>query len=524
MRKITLLLSILTLVSTSVFGQFMVVRGDCTPDFSGDADAARSYTPRRLASVNTSWDKDRTYRQLVILMSFSDTDFQMENPKEAYNRLFNEKGYYQRNGAGCMADYFRDQSGGLFNLQFDIFGPYQVSSKAQPYENPNENTRNYGKELMKEAIQKMIEENPETDFSVYDWNGDGKVNQVIYVYAGLGGNNGSTTYGYIWPHTSTFSTITTPDGTKISSYTASAEHWPTTSKASCGLGTICHEYIHALGLPDIYPTNGWTFSIVDEWDLMDGGNFTNYGWCPPNLSPLEKMLLGWLQPEELTEPTTVKDLKPLSQGGKAYIIKHTSNEYLLLENRQWEGWDFGLPGKGLVIYHVNYEASKWSTNKVNNTQNKPYYCLVNADNLNFDAWDHIIGNNNPWAKSPHLHNRHLSSSPYPWQTDSTETVNRELTDTSVPAAQMYNNNAEGSSMLSKPITNIQMSNDGLISFDFMGGAATGIKGISDLQHSQQATAASIIIDLSGRRVDRLRPGEIYIEKRKDGTTRKYYYQ
>ena len=59
-------------------------------------------------------------------------------------------------------------------------------------------------------------------------------------------------------------------------------------------------------------------SVVDEWDLMDGGNYTNRGWCPPNYSPLEKMLMGWLTPEELTENTDINGLKPIAEGGKAF--------------------------------------------------------------------------------------------------------------------------------------------------------------------------------------------------------------
>ena len=78
-----------------------------------------------------------------------------------------------------------------------------------------------------------------------------------------------------------------------------------------GIGTIVHEFCHSLGLPDLYPFgSGTAFSTVDEWDLMDGGNMTNYGWCPPNLSAMERMYLGWDAPEELTVPTTVEGMKP----------------------------------------------------------------------------------------------------------------------------------------------------------------------------------------------------------------------
>ena len=56
---------------------------------------------------------------------------------------------------------------------------------------------------------------------------------------------------------------------------------------------------------------------------MDGGNFTNYGWCPPNYTPIEKMLLGWLTPVELTEPASIVNLKPVSEGGEVYIAYYT---------------------------------------------------------------------------------------------------------------------------------------------------------------------------------------------------------
>ncbi len=523
MRKIAfLLLLLLPFARASVFAQFEIVRGDCTPDVSGQTAAARGQAVRRLPAINTNWDENRIYRQLVILMSFSDTEFQMEQPQEAYDAMFNENGYHQRNGAGCVADYFRDQSNGLLNLQFDVFGPFNVGTKAQPYDNPTDNTKNYGKSQMAVATRLMLEQNPDIDYSVYDWNGDRTIEQVIIVYAGLSGNTGSSSYGHIWPNTSSLdSPITTPDGHKISNYTASGEHWPTTSKASCGIGTICHEFSHSLGLPDLYPVNGWAFSAVDEWDLMDGGNFTNYGFCPPNYSPLEKMLLGWLTPVELTEPATITQMKPVARGGEVYKISHTANEYLLLENRQWEGWDYGLPGRGLVIYHVNYDAGRWRSNTVNNVENKLFYSLVNADNLNYEDWETLLDERgqSKYAQTPHLHNRCLSTSSYPWHTDSTETVNDQLTDTSTPAARMYNANAQRSYFLSKSVTNIRTTDDGLVSFDFMGGETTGIQGILDLTDpSRPATAATY--HLSGRQTQARSTGGILLERKPDGTVRK----
>lgn len=450
MKKLLLSFAMLLLTSVVHAQGLDVIRGDCTPDFTDKRIITRGVR-RPLPQIRKDWDADKVYKQMVILVSFSDVDFQMENPRAFYNSVFNETGFNMRNGVGCVADYFRDQSGGLFNLKFDVYGPIKIDSKACPSTNPTSSTRNYGKEQLRAATLKVIENNPNINYKQYDWNGDKQIEQIIYVFAGLSGNQGEGTYGYIWPNTGYFSAVTTPDKLSINSYTASGELWKN-DYGYFGIGTICHEFCHSLGLPDIYPTSSdGGFSVVDEWDLMDGGNFTNYGWCPPDLSPLEKMLLGWLTPVELTEPTTVKDLKPSADGGDVYIIYNTKSDYYLLENRQWKGWSLGLPGKGLVIYHVKYNASKWSSNAVNTVKGDYCYELVHADGLDYDGWDKLLwlhGATSKYATEDRMNSLYLSTSPFPWSTDSTVTVAKALTDTKTP------------------ISSIKMTDDGNISFAF----------------------------------------------------------
>ena len=466
-----------------------VVRGDCTPDLT-DGGALTRGARRQLPKMRQDWNASRVYKQMVILVSFRDVTFQAEHPQEVFNSFFNQSGYNQRNGVGCVADYFREQSGGLFNIEFDVYGPVIVDTLACPYNNPTSKTRNYSKEQFQAATRQVLDENPDVDYSQYDWNGDGQIEQVVYVFAGLCGNQGDGSYGYIWPNSGSFATVTAPGNLKISNFTASGELWRN-NLGNCGIGTICHEFSHSLGLPDIYPTsNDAGYSAVDEWDLMDGGNFTNYGWCPPDYSPLEKMLLGWLTPVELSGPTTVKDLKPTADGGVVYIIYNTQNDYYLLENRQWKGWSLGVPGRGLVIYHVKYDASKWSSNSVNNVKGDYRYELVHADGLDYDAWDVLLeqrGDKTKYANKLRMNCLYLSTSPFPWSTDSTATVNEALTGTKTP------------------ITNITMSDDGLVSFDFCGGDQSAI-----LLPTSTLNARKEYFDLQGRRITG-RPGKgVYI--------------
>ncbi|MBP5409482.1 MAG: M6 family metalloprotease domain-containing protein [Prevotella sp.] len=522
MKRILLygmLILLLPLRTMAQEGELIILRGDCTPDISGNTtDSHRA--SRRLPACNTDWDADKTYKQLVILFSFSDNDFQEEHSLDFYNSILNKPGYNEGHGAGCVTDYFRTQSGGLFNLEFDIYGPYKVSQKAQPYDEPTSSTKNYGHDAMHEATQQFVSEHPEIDFSQYDWNGNGYVNQVVFIYAGYGGNTKST-YGYIWPNTSSFSAVETPNGKIISSYTASAELWTPSTPSSCGIGTICHEFSHSLGLPDIYPTtSNQGYSVCDEWDLMDGGNFTSWGWCPPNFTALEKYLLGWVEFTELDDAASISDLKPVSEGGEVYRIKHSDSEWLLLENRQQTKWDSGLPGKGLVIYHVNYDGSVWKGNTVNNDKTKRRFHLVHADNMDYDAWNAYIEEKglSPYASGDRMNRRFLSTSPYPYISEDKETVNNELTDTSTPAATMFYPNLDGGMQLEKPITNIQMT-DGLVSFDFMGGA-TEIK--VPMRYPEKVDLQ--MYNLLGYKVKTPVQGQIYIIKESDGKTHKKIYR
>jgi hypothetical protein len=141
---------------------------------------------------------------------------------------------------------------------------------------------------------------------------------------------------------------------------------------------------------------------------MDGGNYTNYGFCPPNYTPMEKILLGWKEPEELTEPTTVQGL----EYGKVYKISNTENDYYLLENRVQQGWDEGAPGKGLCVYHVLWDEEKWRTNTVNNGDVHAY-TLVHADGLDYYQWIKLLGGIK-YAKNGMMNCLALSTTPFPY--------------------------------------------------------------------------------------------------------------
>ena len=255
------------------------------------------------------------------------------------------------------------------------------------------------------------------------------------------------------------------------------------------------------------------FSMVDEWDLMDGGNYTNKGWCPPNLSAMEKMYLNWDQPEELTSPTTITDMKPVSAGGKTYIIRNSGqpDEYYLLENRRQEGWDYGCPGNGLLIYHVDYLKSAWANNEVNTSVMHYRYDLFHADGKNYYEWDPDSQGQDPdkYTMPDNMRCSYLSTSPYPYTDSETLAVNNSLTDESLPAATLFTAAADGRKLMDKSITNIRLADDGTIFFDFMKETPTSVLSCQEQTHN----AAAPIYDLQGRRLSAPAKG-IYIQGEK----------
>jgi len=484
LQKIISAAALLFITTVTIQAQHRMMRANCMPNVVATDDddldeqsKSRASRPNRL-TVKTTWDASREYPVAVLLVSFNDCDFLESSTQARYDSIFNRKGYNEGNGPGCVADYFATQSNGLFKPRFDIFGPIKISKSAK------NQTSSYGSTIFREATLQLLD-SIDMDWSPYDWDSDGYVESLVFIYAGYGGNESADICtGCIWPNTSTFSSIK-KNGLTFRAYSASAERFSNNQLA--GIGTICHEFAHTLGLPDIYPTsdNGG-YSVCDEWDLMDGGNFSNNGWCPCNFSAMEKMLLGWATPIELTSTQRITNMKSVSEGGSIYRISKTDTEYYLLENRQWSEWDQHLPGHGLVIAHVDYLKSVWSNNTLNNTKSHRRYELFNADGLDYDAWDAIIGNDNPYQNG---HSRILSTTPYPFVPDDFE--NRELTDTSTPAAMVYSDNG----LMGKPVTNIYEHEDGLISFDFMGGITTGVEWLQENRAEVHHTG----YDLGGRR-------------------------
>lgn len=397
---------------------------------------------------------------LVVLVDFKNKKFADGHDLEYYKNVINGKDFSdeEEGYVGSVRDYFLAQSNGQFELDFDVVGPVTMSKNSGYYggDSPYQKDEKVY-EMIKEASDAIQDQ---VNLKDYDWDGDGEADQVFFLYAGLGQASGGSN-STIWPHESELrywpcGVLSYPTG-KINTYACANELQPETQGSSryisAGIGTICHEFSHCLGFADMYDTTGGGGYGMSVFDVMDQGSYNGNGFVPCNYTAFERIYAGWVEPIELIDPATVKDMKSVSDYGRPFIMYNykNTNEYFLLENRQNTGWDKGLYGSnGLLIVHVNYVPSRWANNRVNSSAEKIQCCtVVNADGSRENTQYSLQGDL------------------YPYEVKGV-TMNDEFTDESEPAAKLYNKNTDGSNVLGIPITQIKRSK-GSVSFLVCGG-------------------------------------------------------
>ena len=435
-----------------------------------DASAIRANAAQRRQAVNSErmrklpkqrvealGDYRGQKRGLIILVNYKDVSFKAANNKAYYERVANEVNFQDGKFVGSMYDYFYAQSRGVFELNFDVVGPVKVSQNRSYYgSNDSSGDDKHPAQMVSEAV-KLADEY--VNYADYDWNGDGWVDQVYVVYAGKGEADSGISYT-VWPHAWSLSSAghfgdgdgaLYLDGVYIDSYACGEELDGSTSQIA-GLGTMCHEFSHCLGYPDFYDTDYSGGQGMGDWDLMDHGSYNNGGYQPAGYTSYERWMAGWEQPIPLTKSTTVTGMKGLQDGGESYIIYNPGNndEYYLLENRTLSGWDASLPGNGLLILHVDYDAAAWESNTPNDDKSHQRMTWVPADGTYQTSYYGGISTGGQ------------ATDPYPYGN------NNSFNKDSSPAATLYNKNDDGTYYLNVSVEDITLADDGTISFNFIG--------------------------------------------------------
>lgn len=340
---------------------------------------------------------------LVILLEFPDYPYTMEDPKAYYNRFCNEEGFSDYGAIGSAKDYYIASSNGKFNPTFDVYGPVKLKHNAkwyvgkgdEPGDDGDSNLYNYGHNArLGCAIQEAFEAlDDEIDFSKYDLDNDGNIDNIFFFYSGYGQAD-TNNKDFIWPHQWDFLGYTNvysnslglerlyADGVEMRTYACTNElnnsrEIPESKRPWVdGIGSFCHEYGHVLGLPDLYDTNVANGSCKNpgKYTVMCDGSYNMNSTCPPLFSAYEQWVCNWLD-YTTAEDGTMYTVKPLVDSERSAVKIRVPrpgstgyySEYFVVECRDNNGWDQSLPETGMYIWRINYNSSVWANNKVNDT-------------------------------------------------------------------------------------------------------------------------------------------------------------
>ena len=371
-------------------------------------------------------------------------------------------------GNESVGQYFRDQSNGMYEPDFEVFGIYTLSQNREYYggHQGNDNDKGLGW-LVTEACQLATADG--VAFSPYDTNNDDYCDVVIVIYAGVGEAQASWIHPEaVWPCNWSLSAAyyygsggngafrPSSGDPIVDNFAVFNELYGSNDNGTTidGIGTFAHEFGHCLGLPDFYDTGDGDHYGLGDWDIMCMGCYNNDGFTPPGYSAYEKNFMGWI--ELITpNPGTYYTLPVWNQKSastdKALCITSdlNSNEFFILENRKKQGWDRYAPGEGIMITHVTYNADRWWGDSPNN-EDIQLMTLMNADN----SWSYYDEATDLWPQNGKT----------------------EFTDTSTPAAKL-NMNSRGAitgraGYLGKPVTDMVINQDGTASFWYMKGSVT----------------------------------------------------
>ena len=365
--------------------------------------------PRKNADQMALSQQTTSDSTVVILVDFYDQPADPANTAAAFDSLLFSVG---KNPTGSMKEYYLQNSYGQYVIGGKAFGWYRPLGNHQSYDGYDDpgDDGNFSPAILVQWA--VTEADLNVDFSQFDTNHDGFIDGVIVVHSGYGAEESGNRTD-IWSHMSNIS-IATNDGVTIRSYTIQPEK-SDSSKTMSAIGVFCHEWGHVMGLPDLYDTDG-TSEGLGNWSLMGSGNYNGGSKRPAHLDAWCKYWLEWIS---LTSPManqTGVDIPAIEFNPVAYRLAKNGNpgayEYFLVENREQIGFDDNLPGKGLLIYHIDNSVSG------NSNDWHPKVFLEQADGK-FDL--------------QHSGNRGDGGDPYP----GAESV-REFNDITIPDSRLYN--------------------------------------------------------------------------------------
>jgi len=373
--------------------------------------------PKRTAGPGLEAAQSRWYIP-VLLVDFSDHPL-THTAAEFETALFDTT---HSTPSGSVYDYYQWASGGRVRVQGKVIATIHMPNTRDFYAYSfygltREATPQNLCGLTRDALLSITDP---IDWSQFDVDHDGWVDMLWVVHQGVGGET-TVDRTNLWSVTSRLSAgwrFGAPFDTQQLLPGSSSAHYqvdrfstvPELSAIIPGrraeIGTYCHEFGHALGLPDLYDTSGLPQGVSNygpgNWSLMATGGYGGSGLTPERPSGLGgwcQLFLGWATSVRPSQDSLVT-LRPVSRGDpliEFWFQGESNPEHFILENRYREDFDATLPNDGLMITHVDESAIalRLNANRINSGLT-PGLMMVEGDARN----DLFYGINRGEASDP----------------------------------------------------------------------------------------------------------------------------
>lgn len=294
-------------------------------------------------------------------------------------------------------DYFDSQYKGAKTFSFELMPCVTLSHKTSYYGSNYSDRRDV---LLHEAVREACRlSSSHIDFSAYDNNRDGKVDNIMLIIAGPSEDQGAGEE-FITQQFAQLSAI----GSSLSLGKVVIDNFAVVSELDIdsngtlrpnGYGIFCHEFAHVLGLKDLYDVDGEASEGksdgLQNTALMDGGCRKGEGNSPPGFNAIDLEALGLGHCDTLSIGSYT--LPPLSIEQR-YLKAPSAveGEYYLFECRSRQGYDSALEQPGLYIYHIDKSdnpagistfsgreltaGQRWETQQINCNPRHPCAKLV----------------------------------------------------------------------------------------------------------------------------------------------------
>ncbi len=351
-------------------------------------------------------------RKYPVVMGYF-TDLAAINTQAEFQSML----FSNASGAKSVNNYYRDMSYNAMSCSGKV-DEWRSSDNTVAYYSVNYGLNGGTTANTYEFIRKtLVHADSFVSFadSSYDQNHDGYVDVLWVIHAGKGAEEGASN---IWSHSfylsgfgsgATYYTTNdvspfTGNYVRINEYIINPERTnyadgnnSTTEMIGCGV--FCHEFGHALGLPDLYDTDD-SDPGIGRWSVMAGGSWGangNTGARPAALDVWCRRFLGWAAPTKVTNDGqyTVNSIMATNAGSSYKLGKlgaDSVKQFWLVENRYKNApgpvssvrWDSLLYGQGLLIYHIDstYTTTTYLSDKtVNASDTRPYGVAVEETDM-----------------------------------------------------------------------------------------------------------------------------------------------